>query len=273
MKKDSENFTGVVGDAISNSPTFPKDVLQPTIQGAGKIISRIPHAINAAFSALDKWILNKEYNVDETKQLLAQKLEKVDPKKIITPEIYVAVPAIQAISYSMNSIELRNLYANLLAKAMNSDTKDLVHPSFIEIIKQMSPNDAVIFRELMKRRANPIVNLVLETQENGLLIIQTNISDFDMKNVENTCISIDNLIKHGLISTPAGRYYSDSKLYEKILLSDYFLEQKRQYATIPKEYKFNYKKGMIIKTNLGISFYNVCVNELGQPPFSLSLKL
>lgn len=273
MKKESDYFIGAVEGVISDSLTCHKTVLQPTVQGVGKVISRIPRAINAAFSALDKWILNKEYNVNETKQLLAQKLEKVDPKKIITPEIYVAVPAIQAISYSMNSEELRNLYANLLAKAMNSDTKDLVHPSFVEIIKQMSPNDAVIFRKLMKRRANPIVDLVLETRENGSFIIQTNISDFDMKNVKNTCISIDNLIKHGLISSPSGRYYSDSKLYDKILLSDYFLEQKQQYSTIPKEYKFNYKKGMIIKTNLGISFYNVCVNELGQPPFSLSLEL
>lgn len=54
----------------------------------------------------------------------------------MTPEAYVAVPALQAISYSMNSEELRNMYANLLAKAIDIDEKDKVHPAFVELIKQ-----------------------------------------------------------------------------------------------------------------------------------------
>lgn len=67
----------------------------------------------------------------ETEKLLEQKLKNIDEEKIVSPESYVAVPAIQAISYSMNSDELRNLYANLLAKAMVTPTKDAVHPSFV----------------------------------------------------------------------------------------------------------------------------------------------
>lgn len=81
------------------------------------------------------------------------------------PEAYVAVPAIQAISYSMNSEELRNLYANLLAKAMNSDTKDMVHPSFVEIIKQMSPIDALVLNEITQSNYFPLVNLSIKQYE------------------------------------------------------------------------------------------------------------
>ena len=55
-----------------------------------------------------------------------------NPEKIVEPEPYVAVPAIQAISYAMNSDELRNLYANLLAKSMIKDTKDTVHPLLLK---------------------------------------------------------------------------------------------------------------------------------------------
>ena len=136
MPEGLDKLAGAIGDTLKTAPTLYEDALQPTIQEVGKFVARIPRAINAAFSGLDKWILNKEYAIDETKKLLAQKLADVDPEKIVEPEPYVAVPAIQAISYSMNSEELRNLYANLLAKAMNSDTKDFVHPSFVEIIKQ-----------------------------------------------------------------------------------------------------------------------------------------
>ena len=169
MPEGLNKLAGAIGDTLKATPTIYKDALQPTVQEVGKFAARIPRAINAAFSGIDKWILNKEYAIDETKKLLAQKLENVEPEKIVTPEPYVAIPAIQSISYSMNSDELRNLYANLLAKAMNSDTKDLVHPSFVEIIKQMSPIDSLVFKTIMERKANPLIDLVYEkTKESNL---------------------------------------------------------------------------------------------------------
>lgn len=159
MSEGLDKLAGAIGDTLKTAPTLYEDALQPTVQEVGKFAARIPRAINAAFSGLDKWILNKEYAIDETKKLLEKKLENVDPEKIVEPEAYVAVPAIQAISYSMNSEELRNLYANLLAKAMNSDTKDFVHPSFVEIIKQMSPIDALVLKEIAYSKYLPLVNL------------------------------------------------------------------------------------------------------------------
>ena len=159
MPEGLDKFAGAVGDILKTAPTIYEDALQPTVQEVGKFTARILRAINAAFSGLDKWILNKEYAIAETKKLLEQKLQNVDPEKIVTPEAYVAVPAIQAISYSMDNEELRNLYANLLAKAMNADTKEAVHPAFVEIIKQMSPIDALVLKEIALSKSLPLVNL------------------------------------------------------------------------------------------------------------------
>ena len=74
--------------------------------------------------------------------MLELKLEKVSPELIEAPEPYIAVPAVQYISYCMNNEELRNMYANLLANSMNKVVKDGVHPGFVEIIKQLSPDEA-----------------------------------------------------------------------------------------------------------------------------------
>lgn len=51
----------------------------------------------------------------------------------------------------MDSEELRNMYANLLAKAMNVDEKDKVHPAFVELIKQMAPREALILDGISNR--------------------------------------------------------------------------------------------------------------------------
>lgn len=148
MPKGLDKLTDAIEDTLKTVPALYENTLQPAVQEFRKFLARIPRTANVFLFNLDNWILNRQHIIEETKKLLKQKLENVDPDKLVTPEVYIAIPAIQAISYSMNCNELRNLYANLLAKAMNADTKDSVHPSFIEIIKQMTPIDAQIFKRM-----------------------------------------------------------------------------------------------------------------------------
>ena len=59
----------------------------------------------------------------------------------------------------MDDIQLRDMYAELLAHAMNSETVDNVHPTFVEIIKQMSPFDALVFKKLTKTLVQPCISI------------------------------------------------------------------------------------------------------------------
>ena len=135
------------------------DVVHPVAEATGETLGLIPRAIRAAFLRLEKWVLHREYALYETEKLLQEKLKDVNPDKIKTPEPYVAVPALQAISYSFDNETLRDMYANLLAKAMLEDTADFVHPAFVEIIKQMSPDDAYTLQCFKESPNLPIVNI------------------------------------------------------------------------------------------------------------------
>ena len=246
--------------ALKTAPELYHDALQPSAQETGKMLARIPRAINAAFSGLDKWILNREYSVDETKKLLTEKLNKVDPDKIVEPEPYVAIPAIQAISYAMNSDELRNLYANLLAKSMISDTKDTVHPSFVEIIKQMSPIDAHIFQIIMSSQLRHIIDLKKELLGGGSLLIQSHsswISDFSIKQCAS---SIDNLLRLGLIEIPYGEYYSNTQAYDYVKQNPLFQELEQQSSiSLNSGESLKYDNRYIKPSDLSTLFYNTCV--------------
>jgi len=107
------------------------DVGKTVIKPTGALISLVPRAIKAALLPLEKWILNREYNLAETKKLLEEKLKDVPPELIESPEPHVAVPAFQYISYCMDNHVLRDMYANLLASSMNKIAKNNVHPSYI----------------------------------------------------------------------------------------------------------------------------------------------
>lgn len=257
-----DKFVKSIGKAIETTPELYKDAFQPTIQETGKIVARVPRAINAAFSGLDQWILNREYNIDETKKLLAKKLENVEPEKIVTPEPYVAIPAIQALSYTMNSNELHELYATLLAKSMNSDTKDFVHPGYIETIKQLSPDDATYFKHICPLNYRPMISAVLDYPNAVELKIATQINTFSKGYSKNIPLSIDNLSRLGLIEIPSDMWYGDDSLYNeliKIVKKLYPFEQYKE--KYPESINMSYPKSRIDITPYGNSFYNICVKS------------
>lgn len=193
------------GKLLEVAPELYNDTIQPTAIEIGKTGSLIWRAINAALAPLEKWVLDKEYNMAETKKLLGYKLEHLDPSKIVEPDAYVAVPALQAIPYCMDSEVLRNMFANLLANAMNIDNKSDVHPSFVEIIKQLSPYDAETIRLFLNSQnySLPIAKYigVLLTEEQ--ILIRDNImrplKDINDPIDKYESMSIVNLVRLGIL--------------------------------------------------------------------------
>lgn len=249
------------------------DILKPAAQESSKALALIPRTINAALVPLRQWIAEKEYKLAETEKLIAQRLADIPPEKIITPEAYVAVPAIQAISYSMNSEELRDLYANLLANSMNIDTKSNVHPSFIEIIKQLSPIDAIIFKEISTVRFFPLVSISVEKystplDNNKIDIIKTpkerysipNITYFQDIEYEVVLLSIDNLLRLRLVeerlslsnTTPSSIQKNPTYANGKMQLNDYMTDSSWNYCEACRSLSL---------TNLGYNFYKVCAKD------------
>ncbi len=266
MSNGLDKLAEATASAIKLAPELYNDVLQPAAQETGRIIARVPRAINAALSRLDQWILSRDYNIDETKKLLAIKLENVAPEKIVTPDAYVAIPALQAISYTMDSEELRNLYANLLAKSMNIDTKSTVHPSFVEIIKQMSPFDSLVLNHIAKLNKVPLVSLAISTTESNTSRkrLIKNITDFSFSSAKLISISIDNLKRLGLIDITESRKLVDDTKYNSIYKSKHYeLARKHLRKAIDSENgeKIVYYKYFLQKTSLGQEFVKICIND------------
>ena len=79
------------------------DAIAPVTHPTAQTLGLIPRAIKAALFPIEKWIIQKEHALKETERLLEKKLQNTVPEKIVTPEAYIAVPAMQAISYSMDN--------------------------------------------------------------------------------------------------------------------------------------------------------------------------
>lgn len=244
-----------------------------TFKETDSLLSLIPRTVKAALFDLRVWILIQEAKFSEMEQLVSKKLSDKDPQFITPPEPYVAVPALQALSYSMENEVLKDLYANLLSKAMYVETKSLVHPSFVEIIKQMSPIDALLLKEISKKILLPTLVIMKKTDDNnGEIKISTKITELKIEGASYQIIdvSLSNLDRLGLIDTTNDRHYTDDKVYEFLesypdveLLIQQHIEADKSAAsqldidTIKK--RFEKRKGLIEVTPLGRAFIDVCI--------------
>lgn len=80
---------------------------------------------------------------------------KVHARHLITPSEHWAAPrssiaigAITQIAMNHDAPELRELFAELLLKAMDTRTSDSVHPAYISLLSQLSAQEALVFLSL-----------------------------------------------------------------------------------------------------------------------------
>ncbi len=255
------------------------DGVKPVVKPSGELVGLVPRAIKAALSPLEKWILKREYNVEETKKLLEKKLENVPPELIEEPEPHIAVPAIQYISYCMDNAELRDMYANLLANSMNKVVKNGVHPGFVEIIKQLSPDEAKIMKYFSHTDTIPIIDLKRENEKGEGIAVIKNFSsigkDAGCEDVIGIGKSFDNLIRLGLIKrADAFRSLVQKDRYTPLKEHPFIKTNADRIKNGPEPYNVpNYTESYLFLTDFGKSFCNICIDTIKVITIPLPLDL
>lgn len=240
------------------------DAGKPVVKPTGELVGLVPRAVKAAFAPLEKWILHREYSVEETRRLLEKKLENTPPELIEPPEPYIAVPALEYISYCMDNDELRNMYANLLANSMNSVVKNGVHPSFVEIIKQLCPDEAKILRYMSMRKTVPTISLWYENEKHEGIEVVKNFSNIgeiaQCEKPHEINKYFDNLIRLGLIKGSTLSHLTDKNLYEPIKNHQFIQSRMINTRIHATQYdKPKLKEGYMQITDFGEAFCALCV--------------
>ena len=77
-------------------------------------------------------------------------MEKVPEERLKSPDPEIAVPLLQSLTYTAQNETLREMYIALLANSMDISKENVVHPSYVDIIKKMNRLDALLFEKLSK---------------------------------------------------------------------------------------------------------------------------
>ena len=142
---ESESSKELIKEAKAIVPEVYKDLAKPAVSEVEAVAGR---TVKALLSPIRGLLWGWEQIEKVVEEGVMKKIEKVPEERRKSPEPEIAVPLIQALSYTAQNETLREMYINLLANSMDTAKEKVVHPSFVEIIKQMDSLDAKVFDKL-----------------------------------------------------------------------------------------------------------------------------
>lgn len=252
--------------ALINFPEIPnsvdnaaKNLTDKPSQNMGATLGDLWFLVFGSISQkADKRRLKYATELEAYKAELEASLAKIPEEKKVEPSTQVVAQALENSKYCIEEKELRALFTNLISSSMNSDLQKDVHPSFAEIIKQMSPLDARVIK-LFKGSGHigfPLCDICL-THPNGNFNVLANrifLEGF-IKDISACSQSISSLERLGLIYIPADTHFADDNYY-------------RKYNSLIEAYKRNYPdqkitlhKGKVVLTPLGFAFVRTCIAD------------
>lgn len=211
-------------------------------------------AINFAFDKA------RAYFSGKFQEEIAAKAEAIPAEHIVEPKASIAGPTLQGLAFTHEEPNLKEMYLNLLATAMDGRAASLAHPAFVEIIKQLDSEDARLVREaLQSPSAIPIVQIhrKLKDGKGYNLLVQHLLNLKDSTTgvvVEDSQLPamVDNWIRLGLVEVTYDKHLIDPAHYS-------WVENRPEFVRLtqtpqPDEAKVEYQKGLMQRTELGKRF-------------------
>ena len=128
----------------------------------------VADATHMAFSMFREYYPQlREELLSDLRKMLEEKLKNIPSENIVPPSPRIAVPTLQNASIT-EDIEIRELYAQLLANSMNETMKDGIHPGFVEIIKQLCSDEARILKYMSAHTIIPTIILRYEDESGAV---------------------------------------------------------------------------------------------------------
>ncbi|MDX4947151.1 DUF4393 domain-containing protein [Providencia manganoxydans] len=264
-KKSSNNGQSLVNLAVDLAKSVPLDENSKNIAGheLGKTVVTLTKAINLVLSPLAGTVYGYEKIHDFVIKTLQGKLNKVPKENVIPPKGNIVGPALESLKFlddTQNDMLLKNMYANLIASAINKDKEESVHPAFVEVINQLDSKDISLLEAFRKQTSIPFIRIYSRSAPDSLgqsiLLrylfhkeIRSQIEHFSLNS------SIDNLERLKLITVYSEHYYTDDTLYDEMRTCETYTS-----AQMTLGQRFVESKGMVEITAFGTKFLHSCTD-------------
>ncbi|HXN59898.1 MAG TPA: DUF4393 domain-containing protein [Acidimicrobiales bacterium] len=213
--------------------------------------------------------IRRAYFEDQFALDLAEKVSEIPEEHIATPPSSIALPAMQGLAFSLDEPDLKEMYLKLLAAASDDRRPYDAHPSFAQIIRELSSREAKLLRWCLSTVQQPIARIKLMKAPNSwLLVLKHNVVNWPAETppalADDLAVRsayVDNWVRLGLVEVS----YTEQLIYEPPLPDPYaWVEQRPDYPTFaptldesgkPQPWpKVTFDRGILRVTDFGQRF-------------------
>ena len=267
-----ENKIRDVVDAVTGVaravPVY-QDVVQPAAQELGIALQTVARSVHIALAPVSALVWGYDQIKDFVSTKVAERLKNVPPENIVTPKPNVAGPALESLRYTGHEEALSDMYANLLAASMDKATAEGAHPAFVEIIRQLTPDEAKLVSLFLKEMPFPLLNVRWEykAKSESKMGGKDFLVNFSLLGEAAGCefnnlvpTYIDNLCRLGLAEVPPMWAYTSPGVYDPLENSPLVKAVKEAIEQDIECDAVVERRGLRV-TELGKQFVQICVQK------------
>ncbi len=252
-----------VTELVKAVPVY-QDALQPAAKQIGNSLETLTKTINIALAPIKALVWGYDKIEEFITTRITEKLKNIPEENITTPPPQVAGPAIEALRFAGHDETLRELYANLLATAMNKETIHQAHPGFVEILKNMTSDEGILLQSFTAIHY-PLIDVHITAKDGvGFTIFRSNYSHFhkNTKLIRPDLVPsyLDNLCRLGIMEIHATTWINTPNTYEP-LETDKEFEIIKQAIEVIMQRKLSFQRKIVRLTSFGNLFVQNVVRE------------
>ena len=224
---------GLVKETPQILLTIYGDLAQPSVKKVGTALETVFEFSTSLLLPIK--LLNEKFKLNFEKRLneYKEKIEQISEENLCEVNPQIGTPIIEKLSYTTND-EIANLFTNLLTKASSTETVNLAHPAFVQLIERLSVDEASIIKYLLNNDIIPCISFRAHLKENnGFQEILKNgtLIQFEIELLfpQNIKTYLDNLSSMGILDVSHGLHKKDENIYNP-------LYEKYYYETVNESY-------------------------------------
>jgi len=243
-----------------------EDLAQPAVREVGAFAAE---TVRAILLPVRKALEGYTEVVERLSQRVAHKLAQTPSERLVQPAANVAGPILEAVRFVEPDSPLHELYAKLLASAMDSATVRKAHPSFVGILNALSPDEARLLRLLQRNGDLPVVTvreLLTEQMSDHGLVWLGRLRNHSMAGVDAGCTFpdlassyLDNLARLGVVEYRAEQIAVEES-YLRIEESPEIKSWKEKIAATPGS-EIALLRGFYGVTDFGRMLLEACIGD------------
>lgn len=260
----SDSNASLVPDVIkSASDAIQANVPETAKQTDGALSTVVGFFNHVVLYPVKKANLSFKYKLEEFEKDLQEKIKDIPDENLQIPPTMIAGPTLEALRYAYDEEELREMYENLLASAMDNRKASRAYPAFVDTIKQMSPLDAKIMSIIAEQVQLRCAEIVFAIEGTGNVYYQAMPRYFLPELLHYgdpfyISASITNLNRLGLIEVISNGWQNTN--YEELKTHPYVEERKSLFMSgTPFETRLK-KEGVCIN-DYGQHFVEICLRK------------